>query len=252
MKIEVHKTEKKMAEAAANKAINFMETIIREKNNVTIVAATGASQFDFLESLTSHSIIDWGKVTVFHLDEYIGISEQHPASFRRYLRERLINKVKPGSFHFIQGDAANPEAEVKRLNKLISEYRIDVAFVGVGENGHLAFNDPPADFKTKSPYLILPLDKRCRMQQVSEGWFKVIEDVPKYAISMSVKEIMRAEKIICTVPGKRKADAIRNCFNTEEVSPEYPSSILKTHAGAHIFLDQASSSFLNSKEVLEK
>lgn len=252
MRIEVHKTKKKMAEAAANLAINFMESIIKEKDNATIVAATGASQFDFLESLTSNLIIDWSKVTIFHLDEYIGISEQHQASFRRYLRERLINKVQPGTYHFIQGDAANPETEVERLNKLISTYTIDVAYVGVGENGHLAFNDPPADFETKSPYLILPLDKRCRMQQVTEGWFKVIEDVPKYAISMSIQEIMRAKKIICTVPGERKAEAIRNCFNTKDVTPENPSSILKTHTGAFIFLDQASASLLNSKEALEK
>lgn len=251
MRIETYKTEKKMAEAAANMAIEIMTLVIKEKGSVTIVAATGASQFDFLESLTSTLSFDWSKVTMFHLDEYIGISEEHPASFRKYLRERLINKVQLGAYHFIQGDTENPDEEVERLNKIISVYSIDVAFVGVGENGHLAFNDPPADFETKSPYLVLPLDEKCRMQQVTEGWFKGIEDVPVQAISMSIQEIMRAKKIICTVPGKRKAEAIRNCFNTEDVSPENPSSILKTHSGAYIFLDQASAFLLDSQNVIK-
>jgi glucosamine-6-phosphate deaminase len=247
VKIKIHDTEKEMAKASAKAAMNLMISEIEEKGSVTIVAATGASQFDFLASLTSTSKIDWNKVTMFHLDEYIGISEHHPASFRRYLKERLINKVNPGSYHLIQGDAADPIAEANRLNEIISQYSIDVAFVGVGENGHLAFNDPPADFKTKTPYLILPLDKKCRMQQVSEGWFKSIEEVPTEAISMSIQEILRAKNIICTVPGKRKAEAVHNCFKTSEVSPENPSSILKTHLGANVFLDRDSASALNSE-----
>jgi len=245
MKIEIHNTEKKLAEAAARTAIEIMSSAIREKGNVTIIVATGASQFDFLESLTSTSMIDWTKVTMFHLDEYVGISEQHSASFRKYLRERLISKVQLDAYYFIRGDAVNPVAEVDRLNELISAHSIDVAFVGVGENGHLAFNDPPANFETKSPYLILPLDKKCRMQQVGEGWFEGIEDVPTQAISMSIREILRAQKIICTVPGERKAKAIRDCFNTEDVSPEYPSSVLKKHSDAYIFLDQDSASLLS-------
>ncbi len=248
MKMETHKNEKKMAEAAAKTAIEIMSSAIKEKGNVNIIAATGASQFGFLEVLTSTSMIDWSRVTMFHLDEYIGISEQHLASFRKYLKERLISKVQLDNYHFIQGDAKNPYVEVERLNKIISTHLIDVAFVGVGENGHLAFNDPPADFKTNSPYLIVPLDRKCRMQQVSEGWFEKVEDVPHQAISMSIQEIMRAKKIICTVPGQRKAEAIRDCFNTEDVSPENPSSVLKTHAGAHIFLDQASASLLDSEK----
>ena len=184
---------------------------------------------------------------MFHLDEYIALSAQHPASFRRYLNERLISKVQLAGYHLINGDAPNTDLEVERLNELIVAQQIDVAFTGVGENAHLAFNDPPADFETEAPYVILPLDKKCCMQQVSEGWFERIEDVPERAITMSIRQIMRAEKIICTVLGERKAEAVRNCFETELVSPDYPASILKTHANAHIFLDRAAASLLTSK-----
>ena len=247
MRIETHTTTRQMAEAAAKAAVDALSSAIRERGSVTFVAATGASQLDFLEILTSSPGVDWSKTTMFHLDEYIALSAQHPASFRRYMQERLISNIQLGAYHLINGDASSPDMEVERLNELIAAQPIDVAFTGIGENAHLAFNDPPADFETEAPYLVVSLDKRCRGQQVSEGWFERIEDVPKRAITMSIRQIMRAEKIICTVPGERKAEAVKDCFETECVFPDYPASILKTHANVHIYLDRAAASLLNSE-----
>ncbi|HDN84788.1 MAG TPA: glucosamine-6-phosphate deaminase, partial [Candidatus Aerophobetes bacterium] len=172
-----------------------------------------------------------------------GIPEDHPASFRRYLRERLIDKVHPGIVYLINGDARDPEKECQRLNKIISEREIDVAFVGIGENGHLAFNDPPADFETEKPYIIVELDEACRRQQLGEGWFKSLDEVPKRAISMSIKQIMKSKNIICTVPDERKARAVKNCLEGE-VSPYYPASILRKHKSVFLFLDKDSAKLL--------
>ena len=183
---------------------------------------------------------------MFHLDEYIGLPETHPASFRRYLKERLINKVHPGTVYLIQGDAKDPELECERLNKIISNMEVDVAFVGVGENGHLAFNDPPADFETEKPYIIVELDEVCRRQQLKEGWFKSLDEVPRRAISMSIKQIMKSKNIICIVPESRKAQAIKDCFEGE-ISPYHPASILRKHTNAFIFLDKDAAKFLKER-----
>jgi glucosamine-6-phosphate deaminase len=189
---------------------------------------------------------------MFHLDEYVGISSQHPGSFRMYLKKRLIDKVHPREVHLIEGDSPNLAAEVSRLGKLISQYTIDAAFIGVGENGHVAFNDPPADFETDIPFLILNLDEACRKQQVGEGWFSSIEDVPRQAITMSIKQIMKSRNIICVVPESRKAEAIRNCFGRKEITPMYPASILRKHPNAAIFLDRESASLLDGQIVIGK
>ena len=182
---------------------------------------------------------------MFHLDEYVGISISHPASFRKYLNERLVNKVRPGKVHLINGNASDPGGECKRLNDLISRVAIDIAFIGIGENGHIAFNDPPADFETEEPYIVVNLDENCRKQQVGEGWFDSIEEVPTRAISMSVKQIMKAEAIICTCPDKRKAEAVRNCLSANAaITPMHPASILKQHKNGYIFLDKDSASLL--------
>lgn len=206
--------------------------------------ATGTSQFEFLENLTKITSIDWGKTTMFHLDEYVGLSENHPASFRRYLKDWFISKVYPGHIHLIEGDVEDPEKECERLNGIISQKEIDVEFVGIGENGHLAFNDPPADFNTEKPYIIVELDDACRRQQLGEGWFKSVDDVPKQAISMSVKQIMKSKHIICTVPDKRKAKAVKNCFKGDEILPDCPASILKKHKNCFVFFDEESSIYL--------
>jgi len=234
-----------MAKAAADKAAEFLKKSLKTKPIVYFIAATGASQFEFLDYLCNIEGIEWNRTEMFHLDEYVGLSPSHPASFRNYLTKRLVEKVHPRKVHFIEGDSINIQEECERISALISNVKIDVAFVGIGENGHLAFNDPPADFDTTNPYIIVNLDQKCRQQQVGEGWFESIEKVPKKAISMSINEIMKAENIICSCPDKRKAEAVLNCLSDKAViSPQYPASILKNHNSAYSFLDKESASLL--------
>ena len=246
MKIEVLRTKDECGAAAAEKAAEILRKSIATGGHASFVAATGASQFEFLKALTKQTSIDWPKTTLYHLDEYIGLPADHPASFRGYLRERLIDLVKPGRVHLIQGDGQDPMAECARLNRMISADRIDVAFVGIGENGHLAFNDPPADFRAEEPYLIVELDEACRRQQMGEGWFPSLEDVPRRAISMSIRQIMKSKAIVATVPEKRKAQAVKQCLEGE-VSPWHPASILREHPNVTICLDQDSASLLDKK-----
>lgn len=231
--------------AAAIAASAKLREAINGNGHASFIVATGASQFDFLNVLTADTSIDWSKTTMFHLDEYIGISDTHPASFRKYLQERLVDIVQPKTVHFLNGEADDPQAECDRLNRIISQHTIDVAFVGIGENGHLAFNDPPADFEIKDPYIVVTLDEACRLQQVGEGWFKDLSEVPTHAISMSIRQIMKSEAIICTVPDERKAEAVRNCL-FGEISPMHPASILQNHPDCCIFLDAGSASLLQS------
>ena len=242
MEIKIFETKEEMGKAAAKRAEEILNTAIASRGKANFIAATGASQFEFLESLTEASI-DWSKTTMFHLDEYVGISETHPASFRRYLKEKLIDKVRPGEVCLISGDTPDAEKECERLNTILASCSIDVAFVGIGENGHLAFNDPPADFETEKAYIVVQLDEACRRQQMGEGWFTSLEDVPQKAISMSIKQIMKSEAVICTVPDQRKAMAVKNCLRME-VSPQYPASILREHPRAYFFLDKEAASLL--------
>jgi len=244
MHLEIFPNKESLGMAAAKKAADILTKTIQKKGKANFIAATGASQFEFLENLTSISSIDWSKTTMFHLDEYVGLPETHPASFRKYLKERLINKIHPGNVYLIKGDAKNPELECERLDKIIKQKEINVAFVGIGENGHLAFNDPPADFDTKKPHLIVELDDVCRKQQLGEGWFENLEEVPKQAISMSIYQIMKSKNIICTIPDKRKAKAVKNCLE-EEISPLYPASILRKHPQVYFYLDKNSASLIN-------
>jgi glucosamine-6-phosphate deaminase len=243
MKVKLFDTKSELGEAAAHEAAHIIREAIAARGLARVVAATGASQFEFLDALVQEEGIDWDKVTFFHLDEYVGLPESHPASFRKYLKERLASRVRPGSFHFIDGEAPDPRAECRRLGELISQSGIDVAFVGIGENGHLAFNDPPADFETEEPYLVVDLDEDCRRQQVGEGWFGSLDEVPRQAISMSIKQILKARRIICVVPDARKAEAVRDCLELE-VSPLHPASALQLHEGASLYLDRESASLL--------
>jgi glucosamine-6-phosphate deaminase len=245
MKVKLFDTKSELGEAAAHEAAHIIREAIAARGLARVVAATGASQFEFLDALVQEEGIDWDKVTFFHLDEYVGLPESHPASFRKYLKERLASRVRPGSFHFIDGEAPDPRAECRRLGELISQSGIDVAFVGIGENGHLAFNDPPADFETEEPYLVVDLDNDCRRQQVGEGWFGSLDEVPRQAISMSIKQILKARRIICVVPDARKALAVRDCLELE-VSPLHPASALQLHEGASLYLDRESASLLKS------
>ena len=236
-------TKRETSEAAAHIASQKLREALTTNGHANFIVATGASQFDFLAALSSDETIDWDNTTMFHLDEYIGIPETHPASFRKYLRERLVDIVHPGTVHFLKGETDEPQAECDRLNQIISQHQIDVAFVGIGENGHLAFNDPPADFETEDPYILVELDEACRLQQVGEGWFKGLEEVPTQAISMSIRQIMKAETVVCTVPDERKAEAVRNCLHGE-ITPMHPASILQTHPDCSVFLDAGSASLL--------
>jgi glucosamine-6-phosphate deaminase len=232
-----------MAAEAARRAAAALREAIAARGQARAIAATGASQIEFLDALAHEPGIDWPRTTFFHLDEYIGLPATHPASFRRYLQERIVERVRPGAFHFIAGDAPDAEAECRRVGALLSQEPIDVAFVGIGENGHLAFNDPPADFETERPYLMVELDAACRRQQLGEGWFARLEDVPRQAISMSVAQILKAREIVCVVPDARKAQAVRDCLEGE-VSPWHPASALQRHARTTVYLDADSSALL--------
>jgi glucosamine-6-phosphate deaminase len=236
-----------LGQAASEQAANAIKQAIADRGQARIIAATGASQFEFLKALVATPGIDWSRVEMFHLDEYVGLPITHPASFRKYLLERFIEPAGIRHHHLLDGEN-NPQEVCRRVGHEISAAPIDVAFVGIGENGHLAFNDPPADFETNDPYIVVNLDEACRRQQVGEGWFAGVDDVPKQAISMSIKQILKAREIVCIVPDARKAEAVRNCFENE-VSPQFPASILRTHANTVVYLDAESASLLNPNTI---
>ncbi len=237
-----------LGKAAAACGAEYIRKAIAAKGSANIIVATGASQFEMLSALCKEPGIDWGKVSVFHLDEYIGLDENHPAGFRKYIRERFIANLPaaPAAFYPVNGSAADPAEACQKLDAIILAHPVDVAFVGIGENGHIAFNDPPADFETEKPYLIIELDEVCRHQQLGEGWFPTMDDVPKKAISMSPRQIMKSKAIINTVPDQRKAKAVKGALEGP-VSNLCPASILQTHPDCHSFLDKDSASLLSSK-----
>jgi len=240
--IRIFDNKRELGQAAADDAASIIQQAIADREAAYVIAATGASQFEFLDALVKKKI-DWSKVVFFHLDEYVDLPEAHPASFRRYLKERIINQVQPRLFHLINGEADNVQEECRRVGELLSRQTIDVAFVGIGENGHLAFNDPPADFETNESYLVVDLDDACRQQQVGEGWFRSIEEVPTQAISMSIKQILKSRNILCIVPDQRKAEAVKASVESE-VSPMRPASVLQNHPSVTLYLDRESSSLL--------
>ena len=234
---------KMIGEASGNEAADKIKLAIAEKSVANIILATGTSQFETLQQLLKDKEIDWSCVNMFHLDEYIGLPITHKASFRKYLIERFINHVPTlRAAHLIDGEA-DPIGECERLGALIQQHPIDVCLCGIGENGHLAFNDPPADFNTTAPYIVVELDEACRKQQWGEGWFPTLEDVPKQAISMSVHQIMQSAHIICTVPDERKARAVKDCLENP-VSNLYPASILQQHPSCSLYLDKSAASLL--------
>jgi glucosamine-6-phosphate deaminase len=246
MKLNVFPSKVAMGQAAADLTARSLNTAIGERGEAHLILATGASQFEMLQSLVVQDV-DWSKVTAFHLDEYIGLPLTHPASFRKYLHERFVAKLPAlHVFHDIDGEADDPAAECRRLGALISKITVDVACIGIGENGHVAFNDPPADFDTDEPYIIVDLDEACRRQQTGEGWFASVDDVPARAISMSVREIMRAKRIVCTVPDARKAGAVRDALEGD-VTNAVPASILQRHPDCHLFADEPAVALLRTR-----
>jgi glucosamine-6-phosphate deaminase len=243
MLVRVFEERNSLGQAAATQASRAIRDAIAKRGRARVVAASAASQFEFLEALTAAPGIDWRNVELFHLDEYIGLPMSHPASFCKFLQERLIGKTGITQHHLLNGEE-DPAEVIRRTSQAISAAPIDIAFVGIGENGHLAFNDPPADFETEEPYIVVSLDEVCRQQQVGEGWFKDLAAVPKRAISMSVRQVMKAKEIVAVVPGPKKAQAIKACFDGE-ISPMAPSSILRTHSNATIYLDRESAALLS-------
>jgi glucosamine-6-phosphate deaminase len=244
MLIRVFDDRVSLGQAAAEQAAAAIRRAIAEHGQARIIAATAASQLEFLEALTKAPGIDWSKVEAFHLDEYIGLPVTHPGSFRKMLLEQLVQKTGIANYHLLDGDAADPAEVVRRASKDLASKPVDIAFLGIGENGHIAFNDPPADFETEEPYIIVNLDEACRQQQVGEAWFADISQVPKRAISMSARQILKAREILAVVPGPRKAQAVKLCMEGT-ISPMAPASILRKHPNATVYLDQASASLLS-------
>lgn len=248
MVIKIYEDKTSLGRAAAEQAAASLRNAIQESGRARIIAATGASQFEFLDALTTMPAIEWPRVEMFHLDEYVGLPASHPASFRKYLLERLINKTGITKYHFLDGEGDVP-AVVRRVSAELTAAPIDIAFVGIGENGHLAFNDPPANFQTEEPYIIVDLDEPCRRQQVGEGWFGNLSEVPKRAMSMSARQILKAREILCVVPDARKAQAVKSCLEGE-VRPLAPASILRTHPNTTVFLDKLSSALLGPQSIM--
>jgi len=244
VRLKVFPDKAALSHAAAGQAAAAIRNAIADHGIARIVAATAASQIEFLDSLTRAPGIDWTRVEAFHLDEYIGLPVSHPGSFRKMLVQQLVSKTGIPKYHLLDGDAPDPAGVVRRVGAAIASAPVDVAFLGIGENGHIAFNDPPADFNTENPYIIVDLDEACRQQQVGEAWFADISQVPKQAISMSVRQILKANEILAVVPDTRKAQAIERCFEGE-ITPLAPASILRTHPNATIYLDRNSASLLS-------
>lgn len=248
MEIIVCNSIGELGKAAGSAAANMIRQAIKNNGSANIILATGTSQFETLNQLISEPGIDWSKVVLFHLDEYIGLPVTEKASFRKYLKERFIERLPSlQAAHLINGEE-KAERECERLSDLIRIHPIDVALVGIGENGHLAFNDPPADFETEQPYIIVELDEACRKQQLDEGWFETFNDVPQQAISMSINQIMKSKNIICSVPDSRKAIAVKNTLE-QTVSNLYPASILQLHPQCSFYLDRSSASLLSENTI---
>ncbi len=243
MEVIVSKDYTELGQKAGKAAAALIMETIATRGQANIIMATGASQFETIKQLLAETGIDWSKVVMFHLDEYIGLPESSPASFRKYLKERFLQQASPLKASYLINGETDPVAECSRVGALIQHHPIDVALVGIGENGHLAFNDPPADFDTEAPYLVVNLDDQCRAQQYAEGWFESMDAVPHQAISMSINQILKSTHIICSVPDSRKANAVRDCLE-KNISNLHPASILQSHSDCRCFLDEASASEL--------
>ena len=246
MKLIISNTKEELGNASAIHAAKLVNDAIAKQGYARILLSTGASQFPFFVEFVKQNI-DWSKVEMFHLDEYVGISEEHPASFKRYLLDRFVNVVHPKCAHLINGQN-NPEETIAELTALLNEKPIDVGLIGIGENGHIAFNDPPADFDDQRAYKVVTLDERCLQQQIGEGWFKNVDETYKQAISMTCSQIMKCKSIISVVPYKVKAEAIYNTL-TRDLTPEVPATLLKQHMDCTIYCDKDSASLLTDEIV---
>lgn len=239
--VAIYETPIAMGKAAADFVQRKLSEAISKKGSANLILATGASQFKFLEALKERNI-EWQKITVFHLDEYKDISDSHPASFRKYLKDRILDAVQPKKIHFLNGDAEDVDAEMHQYAEALKKHPIDIACIGIGENGHIAFNDPPvADFKDPKLVKLVTLDEACRKQQLGEGWFPTFDDVPEQALTLTITAILNSKAISCAVPDERKAKAVYNTLY-HEISTDCPATILRLHEDAKLFLDNASAS----------
>lgn len=252
MQMQLIENAADLGRVASQHGAAVIREALRLRGHATIIVATGASQFALLEHLVREPDIDWSRVTAFHLDEYINLPETHPASFRLYLRQRFLAHLPiPPSFVPVNGDAADLPAELARLNGLLADRPVDLCFAGIGENGHLAFNDPPADFGVQAPYIVVELDEGCRRQQFGEGWFPTLDDVPRQAISMSIQQIMRSACLLLTVPDERKAAAVKRAMEGP-VDPSCPASIVQRHPNCTVLLDAAAASALVQQPAVRR
>lgn len=240
MKIVVKHGPEEMGCFAAKEAAKYLNAAITERGEARLILATGESQFEVVKALRQEAV-DWTRVTMFHLDEYVGLPISHGASFRKYLKERFAGHVPLKAAHYVSGEG-DVRANIEQLTGLLREAPIDVAMIGIGENAHVAFNDPPADFDTKEAYIVVDLDETCRMQQVGEGWFESFDAVPKQAISMTVHQIMQAKHIFCSVPGPKKVRAVHDMLVTPGVTNLVPATVLKDHPSCWLILDESSAS----------
>ena len=241
MIIHVYRTPEEMGNEAARLIAEKLNAAIAQKGEARLLLSTGASQFEMMDALI-HMPVDFAKVTMFHLDEYVALPVTHIASFRKYLQERFVDKVPLKEAVFVNGEG-DVEANIAAITARIKEAPIDVGVIGIGENGHIAFNDPPADFDTEASYKVVNLDERCKRQQVGEGWFATVDDVPKQAISMTVKQIMACDSIVSVVPHAVKAEAVKNTLE-RDVTNLVPATIMKTHPDFNLFLDSESAAGL--------
>jgi glucosamine-6-phosphate deaminase len=245
MLVEILPDKATLGARAAFDGADAIRGALAAQGECTIVVATGASQFEMLNALVNEPGIDWSRVTAFHLDEYVGLPATHAASFRRYLQDRFVSRIPSlGRFVPVQGDAADLDAELDRLNRLLGGREVEVCFAGIGENCHLAFKDPPADFEADPPYLVVSLDEACRRQQLGEGWFPSLDAVPERAISMSIRQILRSKRVVLSVPDARKAQAVRAALEGE-ISPYYPASVLQRHESCAVYLDPPAAGLLS-------
>ena len=242
--VEIYHNDRLLGCAASDFVAAELAATVQKNGAASLILATGASQFTFLDAFKKDRSVNWGKITVFQLDEYIGMSDRHPASFRRYLRERILDEVRPAKVHFLAGDAKDIEEETLRYENLLKSAHIDVACIGIGENGHIAFNDPAvADFDDRRLVKVVELDEACRRQQVGEGWFRSFDEVPTHALSLTIPAIMNSKVISCVVPDRRKAKAVLDTL-CDPISTDCPATILRKHPRMHLFLDRSSASLL--------
>src|SRR5262245_23708293 len=244
LNVYVYESRPKMGQAAASVIAAEIRRAIQERGRAVVILASAPSQNEFLATLAEAPDIDWSRITAFHLDEYLGMDDQAPQSFRRFLLDRLVDKVPLGAFHGLRGDAADGTQETKRYAQLLQENPPDFAVLGIGENGHLAFIDPPfCDFNDPQTVKVVQLDEVCRNQQVNDGAFATIEDVPHDALSLTIPTLMARPKLFAIAPGPAKRQAIKSTVEGP-VSTQCPASILRTHADAHLFIDRVSAELL--------